>query len=133
MSARMNSSSASPDFVRMSRSEAAMDASLRPIRSVTMAGSVSIGAGAPPTRGPGGGSVGGCAARPPCVVVGAAEAGFAPRAELPEPRALRLRQCRLLVPLGLDRHVARPASRHGENGALLGADRLGDDLAVAHL
>jgi hypothetical protein len=40
MSAWMKSSSASPDFVRMSRSEAAIDAWLRPISSVTMAGSV---------------------------------------------------------------------------------------------
>ena len=54
----MKSSSASPDFVRMSRSEAAIDAWLRPISSVTMAGSVSIGAGAPPNSGPGGPSSG---------------------------------------------------------------------------
>src|SRR6185436_2816443 len=53
MSAWMKSSSASPDFVRMSRFEAAIDAWLRPISSVTMAGSVSIGAGAPPNSGPG--------------------------------------------------------------------------------
>src|SRR6202451_4520591 len=58
MSAWMKSSSASPDFVRMSRSEAAMDAWLRPISSVTMPGSVSIGAGAPPNSGPGGPSSG---------------------------------------------------------------------------
>ena len=44
----MKSSSADPDFVRMSRFKAAMDAWLRSISSVTMAGSVSIGAGAPP-------------------------------------------------------------------------------------
>ena len=35
----------------MSRSSAAMDASVRAISSVTMAGSVSIGSGAPPTGG----------------------------------------------------------------------------------
>ena len=42
----MKSSSADPDFVRMSRSKAALEAWLRSISSVTMAGSVSIGAGA---------------------------------------------------------------------------------------
>ena len=41
----MKSSSAVPDFVRMSRFNAATEAWLRPIRSATMAGSVSIGAG----------------------------------------------------------------------------------------
>ena len=58
MSARMKSSSAGPDFVRMSRFRAAMDAWLRSISSVTMAGSVSIGAGAPPGGGPAGPSSG---------------------------------------------------------------------------
>ena len=48
----MKSNSAGPDFVRMSRFRAAMDAWLRSISSVTMAGSVSIGAGAPPGGGP---------------------------------------------------------------------------------
>ena len=43
----MKSSSAVPDFVPMSLFEAALEASLRPIRSATMAGSVSSGAGAP--------------------------------------------------------------------------------------
>ena len=38
----------------MSRSERAIDAGSRPIRSVTIAGSVSIGAGAPPNGGAGG-------------------------------------------------------------------------------
>ena len=42
----MKSSSAVPDFVRMSRFNAAIEAWLRAIRSATMAGSVSIGAGA---------------------------------------------------------------------------------------
>ncbi len=49
----MKSNSADPDFVRMSRFDAAMDAWVRSISSVTMAGSVSIGSGAPPGRGPG--------------------------------------------------------------------------------
>jgi hypothetical protein len=49
----MKSSSVCPDSFSMSRREAATDASLRAIRSVTMAGSVSIGAGAPPNSGPG--------------------------------------------------------------------------------
>ena len=50
----MKSSSAGPDFVRMSRFRAAMDAWLRSISSATMAGSVSIGAGPPPAGAPGG-------------------------------------------------------------------------------
>ena len=54
----MKSSSADPDFVRMSRFRAAMEAWLRSISSVTMAGSVSIGAGAPPAGGPPGPSSG---------------------------------------------------------------------------
>jgi hypothetical protein len=54
MSAKMKSNSAVPDFVWMLRFKAAMDAWLRPISSVTMAGSVWIGAGAPPARGPAG-------------------------------------------------------------------------------
>ncbi len=44
----MKSSSAEPDFVRMSRFRAATESWLRAISSVTMAGSVSIGAGASP-------------------------------------------------------------------------------------
>ena len=44
----MKSSSADPDLVAMSRFNAATDAWLRAMSSVTMAGSVSIGAGAPP-------------------------------------------------------------------------------------
>ena len=50
----MKSSSADPDFVRMSRFKAAMEAWLRSISSATMAGSVSIGAGAPPAGAPAG-------------------------------------------------------------------------------
>ena len=48
MSARMKSSSATPDFVRISRVIEAMEASLRAISSSTMAGSVSIAADPPP-------------------------------------------------------------------------------------
>ena len=50
----MKSSSAGPDFVRMSRFRAAMEAWLRPISSATMAGSVSIGAWRAAGRRPGG-------------------------------------------------------------------------------
>ena len=46
------SNSAGPVIVAMSRRRAAMDAWLRSISSVTMAGSVSIGADAPPAGGP---------------------------------------------------------------------------------
>src|ERR1039458_8826662 len=52
MSARMKSSSAGPDFVRMSRFNVAMEAWLRSTSSATMAGSVSIGAGGAAARGP---------------------------------------------------------------------------------
>ena len=54
----MNSSSAEPDFERMSAFRASTDAWLASISSVTMAGSVSIGAGAPPGGGPAGASSG---------------------------------------------------------------------------
>ena len=54
----MKSSSADPDFPRMSRCNAATDAWLLPISSVTIAGSVSIGAGAAPAGGPPGASSG---------------------------------------------------------------------------
>ena len=43
MSARMRSTSATPVTPRMARCRAAMDASVRPISSVAMAGSASIG------------------------------------------------------------------------------------------
>jgi hypothetical protein len=46
--AQMKSSSADPDLVWMSRFKAAIEAWLRAISSATMAGSLSIGAGAPP-------------------------------------------------------------------------------------
>ena len=51
----MKSSSASPDVVRMSRCSAAIEARLPATSSVTMAGSVSIGAGGPPAGGAPGG------------------------------------------------------------------------------
>ena len=54
----MKSSSADPDFVRMSRFKAAIEAWLRPISSATIAGSVSIGSGAPPAGAPPGPSSG---------------------------------------------------------------------------
>ena len=54
----MKSSSAGPDFVRMSRFKAATEAWLLSIRSVTIAGSVSIGAGGSPAGGAPGASSG---------------------------------------------------------------------------
>ena len=69
----------------------------------------------------------------PFDVLGAAEVRFDPPAELREPHDLRIRQRRLLLPLRVDRLFLRPARRRGVDGELLGADRLGDDLAVAHL
>jgi hypothetical protein len=57
---------------------------------------------------------------------------FDPPAELREPHDLRIGQRRLVLPLQLNRHFLRPATRHGVDGELLGADRPGDDLAVAH-
>ena len=60
-STSMKSSRADPDFVRMSLFNAVMEAWLRWISWATMAGSVSIGAGAPPTGitpGPSSGSIG---------------------------------------------------------------------------
>ena len=69
----------------------------------------------------------------PFDVLGAAEVRFDPPAQLREPHDLRIRQRRLLLPLRLDRLFLRPARRRGVDGELLGADRPGDDLAVAHL
>ena len=51
MSARMKSSSAVPDFPRMSRCKAAIDACVPSMSSITMAGSGSIGVGAPANGG----------------------------------------------------------------------------------
>ena len=69
----------------------------------------------------------------PFDVLGAAEVRFDPPAQLREPHDLRVRQRRLLLPRRLDRLFLRPACRRGVDGELLGGDRLGDDLAVAHL
>ena len=69
----------------------------------------------------------------PFDVLGAAEVRFDPPAQLRESNDLRIRQCRLLLPRRLDRLFLRPAGRRGVDGKLLGGDRLGDDLAVAHL
>src|SRR5436190_264408 len=69
----------------------------------------------------------------PFDVLGTTEMLLDPPAEPHEPQDLRVRQRGLLLPLRLDRHVLRPATRHGVNGELLAGDRLGDDLAVAHL
>ena len=69
----------------------------------------------------------------PFDVLRAAEVRFDPPPELHEPHDLRIRQRRLLLPLRVDRHFLRPAGRQGVDGTLLGGDRLGDDLAVAHL
>ena len=240
MSARMKSSSADPDFVRMSRFKAAMEAWLRAISSATMAGSVSIAAAPATRRRPCGTFVrerrdevaavedglqrvpdqrigfpqgseearaarrrsqdlrdvdeqppAGLGHRPrgrqlphgepqrlhrvghhllmtdgdvdvvlsvagrgdgeqrgdrpalddlevivdqaPFDVLGAAEVRFDPPAQLREPHDLRIRQRWLLLPLRLDRLFLRPACRRGVDGKLLGANRLGDDLAVPHL
>ena len=65
MSARMKSSSADPDFVRISFLKVAIEASLSRINSVTMAGSVSIGAGATPAGPPIGPSSGRVATKSP--------------------------------------------------------------------
>ena len=58
MASRRNSISAGPDRVAMSRLNAARESRLRSISSVTMAGSVSMGAGAPPAGGPPGAASG---------------------------------------------------------------------------
>jgi len=69
----------------------------------------------------------------PLDVLGAAEVRFDPPADLDEPHGLRIREGRLLLPLRLDRLFPRPARRRGDDRQPLGADRPGDDLAVAHL
>ena len=69
----------------------------------------------------------------PFDVLGAAEMRFDPPAQLREPHDLRIRQRRLLLLRRVDRPFLRPARRQGVDGHLLGADRLGDDLPVAHL
>ena len=69
----------------------------------------------------------------PFDVLRAPEMRFDPPAELLEPNGLRIRQCRLLLPLGLDRLFLGPARRRGFDGKPLAVDRLGDDFAVSHL
>src|SRR5260221_7016219 len=69
----------------------------------------------------------------PFDVLRTAEVRFDPPAELREPYDLRIRQRRLVLPLRVDRLFLRPACRRGVGGELLGADRLGADLAVAPL
>ena len=68
----------------------------------------------------------------PFDVLGTAEVRLDPPAELRQLHDLRIRQRRLLLPLRVDRLFLRPAGRQGVDGELLGGDRLGDDLAVAH-
>ena len=69
----------------------------------------------------------------PFDVLGAAEMRLDLPAKLRESHDLRIRQCRLLLPLRLDRLFLRPACRRGVDGKPLGGDRLGDDFAVPHL
>jgi hypothetical protein len=61
----MKSRSSNPDFVEMSRCKMAMEPSLRPISSVTMAGSISIGSGTLPGGVPPGPSSGRVAMKSP--------------------------------------------------------------------
>ena len=68
----------------------------------------------------------------PFDVLRTAEVRFDPPAELHEPHDLRIRQRRLVRHLRVDRLFLCPARRQGVDGELLAADRLGDDLAVAH-
>ena len=69
----------------------------------------------------------------PFDVLGAAEVRFDPPAKLGEPHNLGVRQRWLLLPLRLDRLFLCSACRRGVHGTLLGGDRLGDNVAVAHL
>ena len=69
----------------------------------------------------------------PLDVLGAAEVRLDPPAQLREPHDLGVRQRWLLLLRRLDRLVLRTACGRGERGTLLGGDRLGDDVAVAHL
>ena len=68
----------------------------------------------------------------PFDVLGTAEMRLDPPAELHQPHDLRVRQGRLPLPLRLDRLFPRSARRRGDDGKLLGGDRLVDDLAVPH-
>ena len=72
------------------------------------------------------------AGQAPFDVLGAAEVRLDPPAQLREPHDLRIRQHRLVLQFRVDRLFLRPAPRRGADGEPLGADRRGDDLAVAH-
>ena len=69
----------------------------------------------------------------PFDVLGSTEVRFDAPAQPREPHDLRIRQCRLVLPLTLDRRLLRPACRRGIDAKPLGGDRLVGDLAVAHL
>ncbi len=69
----------------------------------------------------------------PFDVLGAAEVRFDPPAQLRKPHDLCIGQRWQVLPPPLDRPFLRPACRRGVDGKLLGGDRLGDHLAVAHL
>ena len=90
----MKSSSAGPDFAAMSRFSAAMEAWLRSISSVTMAGSVSIGAGALSAGVPAGSSSG--------------------RAGMKSPRSRMVRSASPISGSDLPRAFSRPARLAGE-------------------
>jgi hypothetical protein len=68
----------------------------------------------------------------PFDVLGAAEVRFDPPAEPREPHDLRVGQRWLFLLCGLDRLLVCSSSGQGVDGTLLGGDRLGDDVAVAH-
>ena len=69
----------------------------------------------------------------PFDVLRAAEVRLDPPAELRQLHDLGIRQRRLLLPRRVYRLFLRPASRQCMDSKRLGGDRLGDDLAVAHL
>ena len=69
----------------------------------------------------------------PFDVLGAAEMRFDPPAQLRQLHDLGVGQRRLLLLHRLDRLFLRSTCRRGVDGTLLGGDRLGDDVAVAHL
>ena len=69
----------------------------------------------------------------PFDVLRAAEVRFDPSAELREQYDLRIRERRLILALRVDLLFLRPAGRPGDDRQVFGGDRLGDDLAIAHL
>ena len=69
----------------------------------------------------------------PFDVLGAAEVRFDSPAQPREPHDLHIRQRWLLLLRRFDRLFLCSACRRGVDGTLLGGDRLGDDVAVAHL